>query len=175
MRYRTENDRAAVDDDPILDQALASLAHFSPAPGFEDRVMARVVTPEPMWIPRLRSRSRSTAATGRLSRLAAALTVASTISMSVVIGLVALNAADLKESLNGLLAEVGLPLWRALLGITVRVAQDIYLLVHSVALPGPVWAAIGVGGSLTMVFNVWMLRRLIRPGASEMARLNAPH
>ncbi len=175
MREGTENDRAAVDDDPILDRALASLAHFSPAPGFEDRVMARVVTPAPMWIPRLRSRRRSLAATGRLSRLAAGLTVASTISMSVVIGLVALNATDLRESLNGLLAEVGLPLWRALLGITARVAQDAYLLVQSVALPGPMWAAIGVGGSLTMVFNVWMLRRLIQPGTSEMARLNALH
>ncbi len=175
MREGTENDRAAVDDDPILDRALASLAHFSPAPGFEDRVMARVVTPAPMWIQRLRSRRRSLAATGRLSRLAAGLTVAFTTSTSVVIGFVALNAADLKESLNGLLAEVGLPLWRALLGITARVAQDAYLLVQSVALPGPMWAAIGVGGSLTMVFNVWMLRRLIQPGTSEMARLNALH
>lgn len=34
-------------DDQVLDQHLASLGRFSPGPGFEDRVMARVRIPAP--------------------------------------------------------------------------------------------------------------------------------
>jgi hypothetical protein len=175
MRDGTENYRAAVDEDAALDRALASLVHFSPAPGFEGRVMARVVTPAPVWIQKLGCRWRSLAESGRLSWLLGGLAAAFAVSVSAAVGTVALNAEAVRQSLNGLFGEVGLPIWRATLGVATRVVQDVYTLVDSVTLPGPVWAALGVGCSLTLVLNVLILRRLMQPAGARAVKLNAPH
>jgi len=118
---------------------------------------------------------RSLAETGRLSWLLGGLAGAFALSVFAVVGIVALNAEAVKQSLNGLFAEVGLPIWRATLGIATRVVQDVYSLVDSVTLPGPVWAALGVGCCLTLVLNVLILRKLMQPAGARTVKLNAPH
>ncbi|UCG85328.1 MAG: hypothetical protein JSW71_15520 [Gemmatimonadota bacterium] len=175
MRDRTDKNSAAVDDDSVLDRALASLGRFSPTPGFEDRVMARVGTPAPMWIQRLKCRGRFLAETGRLWWLLGGVAGTLALSLSGFVTLVVLNGAGVRESLNSLLTAVGLPAWRALLGVTVQVTQDACSLINSVALPGAIWAAIAVGGSLTLLFNTWMICRLTQPAKARTVKLNAPH
>jgi hypothetical protein len=172
MRDPGETRRAATDESPALDRALASLPHFTPAAGFEDRVMAQVFTPAPMWIQQFRHWRDSLADTGRLRWLLGGLIGAAAVSMSALAAFVALNGAATRDSLGQFLTVVGLPIWRALLGFAAQVVADICVVAGSVAFPGGVWLAMGVGGCVTLMLDVWILLRLMQP--ARMVKLNEP-
>lgn len=175
MREPGETRSAANNESSALDRALASLPHFSPAAGFEDRVMARVVTPVPMWIQRLRRWKGDLTETGRMRWLLGGLVAAPAVSLSALAVFVALNGGATLDSLSRLLTVVGLPVWRALLGVTAQVVRDVCAIVSSVALPAGAWVSIGVTACLSLMLDVWILRRLMQPAGVETVKPDAPH
>jgi hypothetical protein len=99
------------DQDQALDQLLASLAHFGPAPGFEDRVMARVqlgARLAPAVPARSARRRRWPVLVGPLAGVAAASSTALTAWAAVHFGAIAAWTA---ESLTAL----AVPMWHAAL------------------------------------------------------------
>ena len=172
MNDRTYSNRSREHDDVVLDRQLASLKHYSPAPGFEDRVMSQVFTPAPNWIRGIRRRGRALAGTGRLRWLLGGLAGASVFSMCVVSTLVALNAGAVAASFNSLFAQVGLPAWRALLGMTAHAARDASSVINSVTLSGQVVAAALASLVLIVTFNAWILHRLMQPAEVEKVKFD---
>ena len=172
MNDRTDSNRSRETEDGMLDRQLASLKHYSPAPGFEDRVMAQVFTPTPNWIRGIKRRGRALVDTGRLRWLLGGLAGASVCSMCVVSALVALNAGAVAASLNSLFAQVGLPAWRALLGMTAHAVRDASSLINSVTLSGQVVAAVLASLVLIVTFNAWILHRLIQPAEVEKVKFD---
>jgi hypothetical protein len=165
------DDRRSLDDEHVmLDRQLALLQHFSPASGFEDRVMAQVLTPAPSWLRALKRRGQALADTGRLWWLLGGLAVASMFSICVVSVVIALNAGAVTASLGDLYAQVGLPTWRAMLGVAVHTARGIYSMVNSATLSGQVIAAVLISLVLVLTSNAWILHRLLQPAPVERVK-----
>ncbi len=161
------------DEDPVLDQLLASLEHFAPAPGFEDRVMRNVVTPAPRWLQRVQDRGRSMLQHGRGWWFLGGLTGASAISASAIAALLVLNAAAVGETVDGLLTGVGLPLWRGVLGIAAGTAREVTSVINSVSVSASVILAVGASVAFVLVFNTWAIYRLMQPVQAERVEFNA--
>jgi hypothetical protein len=58
------------------------------------------------------------------------------------------------------------------LGITVHTARDIYSTVNSVTLSGQVLAAALISLVLVVMFNAWILHRLLQPAQVEKANFD---
>jgi hypothetical protein len=101
-------------EDAVLDKHLLALKRFGPHPGFEDRVLARVVLPAPALVA-VRRRA-SAMATPRRLWWASGLAAAS--STAWIVGLANwLSAAKLSAATAWLTAEAGLPLWSSALHV----------------------------------------------------------
>jgi len=161
------------DEDPVLDQLLASLEHFAPAPGFEDRIMRNVVTPAPRWLQRVRDRGRSLVQHGRGWWFLGGLTGASAISASAIAALLVLNAAAVGETLDGILNSVGLPLWRGVLGLAAGTAREVTSVINSVSVSASVILAAGASVAFVLVFNTWAIYRLMQPVQAKRVEFNA--
>ena len=162
-----------IDEDPVLDRLIASLEHFAPAPGFEDRVMRHVSTPAPRWLQSVRARGHVLLQHGRGWWFLGGLTGASAISASAIVALLILNAAAVREYLDGILTGVGLPLWRGMLGIAAETAREIGLLIGSVSVSASVILAAGASVVFVLVFNTWAIYRLMQPVRAKGVELNA--
>ena len=172
MNDRTDSNRSREAEDVMLARQLASLKHYSPAPGFEDRVMAQVLAPAPNWIRGVKRRGRALADTGRLRWLLGGLAGASVFSICVVSTLIVLNAGAVSASFNSLFAQVGLPAWRALLGMTAHAARDASSVINSVTLSGQIVAAALASLVLIVTFNAWILHRLMQPAEVEKVKFD---
>jgi len=162
-----------IEEDPVLDQLLASLEHFAPAPRFEDRVMGNVITPAPRWLQRVQARGHALVQHGRGWWFLGGLTGVSAISASAIVALLILNAAAVRESIDGTLTGVGLPLWRGMLGIAAETAREIGLLIGSVSVSASVILAAGASVVFVLVFNTWAIYRLMQPARAKGVEFNA--
>lgn len=162
-----------IDEDPVLDQLTASLEHFAPAPGFEDRVMMRVITPEPRWLQSIRARGHTLVRQGRGRWLLGSLTGATAVSASVIVALLILNAAEVGEYVTGILGSVGLPLWRGTLGIAAEAVREVQSLVGWVSVSASAVFAASASVVFVLVFNTWALYRLMQPVRARGVELNA--
>jgi len=150
-------------DDSILDRHLGSLPGFDPCPGFEDRVMSRVLVPPPRWMLSVRRSARWLVETRRIRWLATGLMATSMISLVLVTTLVLNNLSAVSRVLDWMTTTMGLPVWRAFLRLASESARDVYALLT----PLPVsrtMALIASAASLGfLAFNTWMLLLLMRP------------
>jgi len=172
MNDQHTNPGFTIDEDPVLDQLLASLEHFAPARGFEDRVMGNVITPAPRWLQRVQARGHALVQHGRGWWFLGGLTGVSAISASAIVALLILNAAAVRESLDGILTAVGMPLWRGMLGIAAETARDIGSLINSVSVSASVILAAGASVVFVLVFNTWAICRLMRPVRAKGVEFN---
>lgn len=142
---------------------LTSLREYSPSPGFEDRVMARVITPAPLWWQGVRNRCRAFAETRRVWWLLGGLTGAYAVSLALTVGLVALNSDAVGMFTSNFLADVGLPVWRSGLGVAAGIIRQAYTILSTTSVSGPVLFATATSLAAVLVLNSWLLYRLMRP------------
>ncbi len=101
-------------EDPVLDGYLASLGRFSPGPGFDDRVMARVriMAPVPAAQPSVAVR---VVRSRRWPVLAYSLSGVAAASSTALTALVAANFTSLTAWASAGLVAVAVPAWQAAL------------------------------------------------------------
>ncbi len=101
-------------EDQVLDKYLASLGRFSPGPGFEDRVMARVriQAPVPAAAP---SVAAPVVRRRRWPAVAWPLSGAAALSGTALTAWAAFNFETMAAWATATLASAGLPAWNALL------------------------------------------------------------
>ncbi len=146
------------EEDPVIDGYLASLQHYSPSQGFDDRVMAQVFTP----------------ASGRVWWLLGGLSGAYAVSLSLIVTLIALNTAGVGSFISSLLSNVGLPAWRAFLGMAAGIARSAYSVFSTTTVSGQIVLAAAATLTVLFVFNGWMLYRLMQPVQVVRIARNAP-
>jgi hypothetical protein len=157
------NDFLPDDCDPVIDEHLQSLGHFSPAPDFADRVMARVQLPAPALRGQVKARGRSFVASRRLRWWARALAGASVISVTIVAAFAVTNAAAVSAFVTARFGGVVLAAWRTVLGLASAAALELYALVGAGAWPGLAVTAMACLAAATLLFNAWALYRLMQP------------
>jgi hypothetical protein len=100
-------------EDQVLDRHLASLGHFSPSPGFEDRVMTRVrigapgTVAAPATVPAVRRR--------RWPVVAWPLSGAAALSSSALTAWLAFNFETLATWASAGITSAAVPVWHAVL------------------------------------------------------------
>ncbi len=159
------------EDDRALDALFQTMRSFSPHPGFEDRVMARVRTPSPVWLQRLQDWGRSIVESRRTRWVARGLVGSSVISITLVVSLLVTNGAEVSAFLGSQFGGVVLGVWRGALGLGSSVIRALYSAVGGGAVSVMALLAIAALGSLAMLFNTWALYRLMQPrGAARYSR-----
>ncbi|MFQ5703527.1 MAG: hypothetical protein ACE5HT_05830 [Gemmatimonadales bacterium] len=159
--------------DELLDRELARLGRFSPRTGLEESVMAQVMRPAPRWVQRLKRRHRMLVETRKIWWLLGGLAGTSAVSASIVVGLVLANAAAVGAFVRASVHSVGLPIWRATLGIVTDLARDIYALVGSAAISSSAVITTGGFALAALAANALLLYRLMHPAAPASVELNA--
>lgn len=152
------------EEDPVIHRYLTSLREYSPSPSFEDRVMARVFTPAPLWWQGVRNRCRAFAETGRVWWLLGGLTGAYAVSLALTVGLVALNSDAVGRFTGKFLVDVGLPVWRSGLGVAAGLIRQAYTILSTTSISGPVLVAAATSLAAVLALNSWLLYRLMQPG-----------
>lgn len=150
-------------DDAILDRQLRSLPRFAPYPGFEDRVMSRVLVPPPRWVQSVKRSARSLVETRRIRWLAAGLVVTSTISLVFVTTLLLNNFTTVSRAFGWMTTTVGLPIWRACLGLASESARSVYALLTTLQVSRTMALIVSAASLGFLAFNTWMLLWLMRP------------
>ena len=159
---KTDNSRPNIDDS-TLDRHLGSLLRFEPYPGFEDRVMSRVLAPPPQWVQIMKRRTRSLVETRRVRWLAAGLMTTSTISLVVATTLAFNNYSTVSRVVDWTTTTVGLPIWRAFLDMASQSARHVYA-IASPFLVSRDMALVTLGAAVGLLaLNTWMLFCLMRP------------
>jgi hypothetical protein len=149
-------------DDSVLDRYLEALPRFDPMPGFEDRVMARVFVPPPLWVQSLRQYAVSLVETRRIWWLAAGTAIASVMSWIVVVILVLRDIEGATAAVEWASAHVAAPARRAVLMLASDGIQRVFALLP---LQASKTATCIVGAAVVAleVFCAVMLLRLLRP------------
>ena len=163
------------DQDAVLDRYLESLPVLAPCPGFEERVMSRVLVPAPRWLQSMRRCGRSLVQRRRVWWLAGGLAGASAASVSIITALVMSNTAAISGFFGWVMSGVGLAVWRGTLGIASQFARDAYAVVSTLNVSGTGLFAAGVSSLALLAFNAWMLYRLMQPAQGMRSEANAVH
>jgi hypothetical protein len=174
MEDMTKKPLPPAEEDPVIDGYLASLQHYSPSQGFDDRVMAQVFTPAPRWLQSARTRVRSLVESGRVWWLLGGLSGAYAVSLSLIVTLIALNTAGVGSFISSLLSNVGLPAWRAFLGMAAGITRSAYSVFSTTTVSGQIVLAAAATLTVLFVFNGWMLYRLMQPVQVVRIARNAP-
>jgi hypothetical protein len=104
-------------EDQVLDRHLASLGRFSPSPGFEDRVMARVRVAAPGAVPAVRRR--------RWPAVAWPLSGAAALSSTALTAWLAFNFETLATWATAGIVSAAVPAWHAVLGWLAAVSASV--------------------------------------------------
>lgn len=151
------------EEDPEIHRYLASLPQFSPSPGFDDRVMARVFAPAPRWLQRMRQRWRSLVETGRIWWLLGGVAGAYAVTLASLVVLLALNRAAVESFTSSLLSDIGLPMWRGGLGVLASIIQEAYSVFSATTVSGAASLAAVISLASVLMANGWMLYRFMQP------------
>lgn len=153
--------------DPVLDRHLVSLGHLSPAPGFEDRVMASVSLPSPVWALRLREWRRVLIRTRRGQAFLGGLAAASVISVTFAGTWAFANPELVATVLGWVAAKTWLPVWQTSMRFVASfISTFAYTLSSLVAPTGLIVGSIV--GVVTLATSALGLRRLMaRPGVTR--------
>jgi hypothetical protein len=151
------------EEDPVVHRYLASLPQYSPSPGFDDRVMARVFAPAPRWLQGVRQRWWSLVDTGRVWWLLGGFAGAYALALASVLVLVTLHGAAVESFIGSLLSDIGLPMWRGGLGVFAGITQKAYSIFSTTTASGPPSLAAVVSLASVLMANGWMLYRFMQP------------
>ena len=154
------------DHDPALDELFQTLRSFAPREGFDDRVMARVRVPSPLWLQRLQARGRSLVESSRAKWVARGLVGSSVISITIVVSMLVANSAQVSAFLSSQFGGVVLGTWRGLLGLGSTMVRSLYSVVGAGTVSGMALLGVGMAVTAVMLFNTWALYRLMQPGGA---------
>jgi hypothetical protein len=148
----------------ILDRHLDSLPRFDPSPGFEDRVMSRVLVPPPSWIQSLQRGARSWVESRRIRWLAFGLLGTSTVSLTVLAILILAIPTPLSRAIDWMNSALGIPAWRAFIGIVSDSVRSVYVCLSPLQLSRSAALLVAVAAVGFLVIDVLALRLAMRPG-----------
>ena len=161
-------------EDQVLDRYLASLGRFSPSPGFEDRVMARVrvpvrvPAPAPSIAARVVKSRRWPVMAYSLSGLAAASSTALT-------AWVVANFSALVAGASASLLAWAIPAWQAMLAWIGATAESAGAVLAAVVLPASrtqlIWSITMMTLAVPVsVVGLWLVARAPQRMRSHVAR-----
>ncbi len=173
MQDYTMNPTDPNEPDDLLDRELALLGHFSPSTGFEDSIMSQVMLPAPRWVQSLEQRRRKLIATGKIWWLLGGLAGTSAVSISIVAALITVNSAAIVAFVKTTFQHLGIPVWRATLGLIAAIARDIYSATGSVAVSSSALLASGAILATGIAINALVLYKLMHHHGAARIELNA--
>lgn len=147
----------------ILDRHLDSLPRFDPSPGFEDRVMSRVLVPPPSWIQSLQRGARSWVESRRIRWLAFGMLGTSTVSLTILAALILANPMPLSRAVAWINSALGIPVWRAFIGIVSDATLSLYVCLSPLQVSRTAALCVSVAAMGLLVIDVLALRLAMRP------------
>lgn len=112
MEDRTMSELTPAQEDPAVHRMLSTLPAWTPGPGFDNRVLARVWRPHPLWLRRVEAYWGELVETGQVWLIVGAFALGSLIPIIALTALVAANTAEIGAFLGWLVTE-GIPVARA--------------------------------------------------------------
>ncbi len=173
MQDFTMNPTDQNEPDDLLDRELALMGHFSPSADFEDSIMSQVMLPAPRWVQSLARRRRKLIETGKIWWLLGGFAGTSAVSISIVVTLVTVNSAAVAAFVGTAFQNVGIPAWRATLGLIAAIARDIYAATGSVAVSLSALLASGAILATGIAINALVLYKLMHHHGAAGTELNA--
>ena len=175
MDDRTMSELTPAQEDPGLHRMLSTLQAWTPGPGFDNRVLARVWRPHPRWLRRAEAYWGELVETGQVWLVAGAFALGSLIPIIVLTALVAANTAEIGVFLGWLVTE-GIPVaWAA----TVAVISEIVSTVNTVAsalLPNARAVMVAVVAFLMLLAScAWGLYRTLGAARATRSSLHDTH
>jgi hypothetical protein len=150
-------------EDPHIHRFLATLPAFGPLPGFEDRVLAQVRVPAPVWLQRTRERTRTVAARRTFWILAGGLATGSAASTAALAILVATRPGLIELTGRWLVAQIAVPAWRMAVGFLSGFWSTLNTLVGTLVPFGSGLAAAAATVAI-LTLCTWGLYRTMQPG-----------
>ncbi len=147
----------------ILDRHLDSLPRFDPSPGFEDRVMTRVLVPPPSWIQSLQRGARSSVESRRIRWLAFGLLGTSAVSLTILSTLILANPTPLSRAIAWMNSALGIPAWRAFIGVVSDAVRGLYVCLSPLQLSRTAALFVSAVVMGLLVIDVLALRLAMRP------------
>jgi hypothetical protein len=116
MEDRPMSELTPAQEDPAIHRMLSTLPAWMPGPGFDNRVLARVWRPHPLWLRRVEGYWGELVETGQVWLIVGAFALGSLIPIIALTALVAAHTAEIGAFL-GWLVTVGIPVaWAAVSG-----------------------------------------------------------
>ncbi len=113
MEDRPMSELTPAQEDPAIHRMLSTLPAWMPGPGFDNRVLARVWRPHPLWLRRVEGYWGELVETGQVWLIVGAFALGSLIPIIALTALVAAHTAEIGAFL-GWLVTVGIPVaWAA--------------------------------------------------------------
>lgn len=157
------NPKPLRDPDAVLDRCLGSLPTWDPEPGFDSRVMLRVRIPEPPLVQSVQRVGNMRVVPRRIWWLVGALAATSALCIVVVSAILVKYGTAVGGGLSWAASNVGIPAWRASLGMVADLARDCYAVLMQQQLSTTAFVFAAVSSVLFLGFNSWMLYRLMQP------------
>jgi hypothetical protein len=127
MENRTRSELTPAQEDPAIHRMLSTLPAWTPGPGFDNRVLARVWRPHPLWLRRVEGYWGELVETGQVWLIVGAFALGSLIPIIALTALVAANTAEIGAFLGWLVAE-GIPVaWAAAVALISEIVVVAYL------------------------------------------------
>jgi hypothetical protein len=125
MNDREMSELTPAQEDPAIHRMLSTLTAWTPGPGFDSRVLARVWRPHPLWLRRAEAYWGELVETGQVWLIAGAFALGSLIPVIALTALVSAHMAEIWTFLDWLVAE-GIPVaWMATLAFLSGVVSTV--------------------------------------------------
>lgn len=175
MDDRMMSDLTPAQEDPAIHRMLSTLPAWTPGPGFDNRVLARVWRPHPLWLRRMEAYWAELVETGQVWLIVGAFALGSLIPLIALTALTAANTAAIGAFLGWLVAE-GIPVaWAALVAFISQAVSDVNTMA-SVLLPNARALALAAVAFLVLLACcAWGLYRTMSAASVTRSPLHEKH
>jgi hypothetical protein len=175
MEDRTKSELTPAQEDPAIHRMLSTLPAWMPGPGFDNRVLARVWRPHPLWLRRVEGYWGELVETGQVWLIVGAFALGSLIPIIALTALVAANTAAIGAFLGWLVAE-GIPVaWAEVSAFISGIVSTVNTLA-SALLPNARALMVAVVAYLVLLAScAWGLYRTMSTASATRSSLHDRH
>jgi len=175
MNDRPSTDLSPGDEDPAIHRALSTLPAWTPGPGFENRVLARVWRPHPLWLRRIEGYWGELVETGQVWLVAGAFALGSLIPIIALTALAAAHTAEIGAFVGWLVAE-GIPLaWAATWAFISGVVSNVNTLASALLPNARALLLAAVAFLVLLASCAWGLHRTMSAASATRSSLHDTH
>jgi hypothetical protein len=175
MEDHSMSELTPAQEDPGIHRMLSTLPAWTPGPGFDNRVLARVWRPHPLWLRRAEAYWGELVETGQVWLIMGAFALGSLIPIIALTALVAANTAEIGAFLAWLVTD-GIPVaWAAVRAFISGIVSTVNTVVSALLPNARALMVAGVAYLVLLASCAWGLYRTMSSASATRASLHDTH